>query len=145
MTETLLWKRLRPAFVDNGFRVARHEDAVTPGIPDVSYTCTEGHGWLELKSTGPTWGKAPNFKEFRPSQLLWLNERYAVCPAGLHFLVYVLKEGCWLISPHAARLAMEAHPTEKGAVMRKHSAGPFTDLHQIPKHLKEELRLWRRM
>ena len=47
MSEAALWQHLRDG-MGGGWLAQRHEDKLTAGIPDVSYSINR-HGWIELK------------------------------------------------------------------------------------------------
>jgi hypothetical protein len=60
-----------------GFDVQRHEDALSAGIPDISYGWRNADGWLELKSLGewPKRAETPVNLGIRPEQVNWLMRR----------------------------------------------------------------------
>ena len=47
--EQALWAKLRNNMKKSGWDATRHEDACTPGTPDVSWGARNVNGWLELK------------------------------------------------------------------------------------------------
>jgi hypothetical protein len=50
MSESALFQTMLGKLKDSGpCFIARHEDAVTQGVPDVSYAMDDVHGWIELK------------------------------------------------------------------------------------------------
>ena len=60
-----------------GFDVQRHEDALSAGIPDLSYACGGADGWVELKSIGawPKQEETPVRLGVRTEQVNWLERR----------------------------------------------------------------------
>lgn len=91
MTEKNLWTNIRTG-MGSRWIACRHEDSVTPGVPDVSYTIARGSsavtGWIELKDV-PAWPKDPSVPlrvdHFTSEQRIWIRQRGRV--GGL----------CWIL------------------------------------------------
>ena len=49
MNEATLRNYVRKGLHANGILTTHHEDALNPGIPDLSYSGNGVHGWIELK------------------------------------------------------------------------------------------------
>ena len=48
MSEQALWQNLKTK-MRGKWHVQRHEDRLSPGIPDLSFVCQGVAGWMELK------------------------------------------------------------------------------------------------
>ena len=77
MSEGSLWEYLREG-MRGRWDACRHEDAVTPGVPDVSYGVNGIQGWIELKAL-KDWPKkedtAVPLNHLTKFQKLWLKRR----------------------------------------------------------------------
>jgi len=77
MAERSLWLYLRSG-MRNSWDAARHEDRLSPGVPDVSYGINKINGWIELKSLD-AWPKNPmtivKVPGFTDQQRAWLQNR----------------------------------------------------------------------
>jgi|TARA_Y100000310_G_scaffold270200_1_gene283867 hypothetical protein len=77
MSEHAAWTHMR-----NGMRgkwlAQRHEDKISIGIPDVSYSMPGVNGWIEIESI-QRWPKKPldivKVKHFSDTQRVWLKRR----------------------------------------------------------------------
>ena len=82
MLESRFWNSYFKEWLDNEAPVrveyTRHEDEMTVGIPDVSYSCPGIHGWIELKALH-NWPKREStpvrFPKFKPAQRRFLVNR----------------------------------------------------------------------
>lgn len=74
--ESRLFKKLKRA--TPGYHWQRHEDKLTPGIPDCSYAYKGTGGWVELK-TYDSWPRDPStplsFRDLKPQQVNWILRR----------------------------------------------------------------------
>ncbi|QYW02153.1 hypothetical protein CPT_Sonora_050 [Stenotrophomonas phage Sonora] len=71
MSEAAMWDALRPLL--RGLDPVRIESPISPGIPDVNWTC----GWIELKYA-PRWpprGGPLRIDHFTTEQRGWLTKR----------------------------------------------------------------------
>lgn len=79
MTESKLWDELKSAVevFDPKADLSRHEDRLSPGTPDVSYTIRGVSGWAELKAVArlPRSMSVPVVRNIRPSQVRWILKR----------------------------------------------------------------------
>lgn len=74
MKETELWQLLDHS-MGHLWAAQRHEDKLSPDIPDVSYTYRGNSGWVELKASSRV-GEAPiAMPKLRPGQLNWMHHR----------------------------------------------------------------------
>lgn len=73
MSESNMWKALKPLFEDNGLDAHRIENKIELGTPDVNYL----HGWIELKwkSKWPARGGVLAVPHFTALQRRWLCRR----------------------------------------------------------------------
>lgn len=76
MTEADLWNLLDGS-MGALWAAQRHEDSVSPDIPDVSYTYRGTGGWIELKASNRVGGAPVAMPKLRPGQLNWLHRRAA--------------------------------------------------------------------
>lgn len=86
MSEARLWQYLRTG-MGSAWEAQRHEDKLTSGIPDVSYSMSR-HGWIELKylSTKPKRAESPlKIDHYTVDQRNWLTRHGS--RAGLCFLL----------------------------------------------------------
>lgn len=74
MSESNMWKALKPLFEDNGLDAHRIENKIELGTPDVNYL----HGWIELKykSKWPARGGILALPHFTALQRRWLDRRH---------------------------------------------------------------------
>ena len=49
MSEAALRNYVRKGLREKGVLTTHHEDLLTAGVPDLSYSCSGVHGWIELK------------------------------------------------------------------------------------------------
>jgi len=75
----------------------RHEDRLSPDIPDVSCTRrSDGvNGWVELKTIEKWSGKTTKLRHLRPGQVNWLKTRGDV-GAEVYLLLWVRESDEWL-------------------------------------------------
>lgn len=87
MAERSLWLYLKNG-MKNSWDATRHEDRLSPGVPDISYGINHINGWLELKAIN-AWPKNPmtivRIQGFTNQQKAWLFNRGCM---GGH---------CWLL------------------------------------------------
>lgn len=104
--EQSMWQRLSPIL--HTFAIAqRHEDSLSPDIPDVSFTrristpygVSGGCGWIELKTIA-AWNKRcfTKLPHLRPGQVNWLKSRGAL-GADVWLLLWVRESNEWLWIP----------------------------------------------
>jgi hypothetical protein len=74
--ESTLWNYLKQG-MGARWNACRHEDMITPGVPDVSYALDGVHGWIELKvlDAWPTNNGVVKIDSFTSWQRRWLQER----------------------------------------------------------------------
>jgi hypothetical protein len=77
-SESSFTSRIRKKLPDVVF--CRHEDALSEGIPDISYCSANINGWMEMKQVDEWWPvKTTNVHTpFRKSQTLWMGRRMGV-------------------------------------------------------------------
>lgn len=92
MSESNMWKSLKPLFEDNGLDAHRIENKIELGTPDVNYL----HGWIELKykSKWPVRGGILKVEHFTELQRRWLDRRQK-CGGRAFVLLKVNKE--WIL------------------------------------------------
>lgn len=92
MSESNMWKTLKPLFEDNGLDAHRIENKIELGTPDVNYL----HGWIELKykSKWPARGGILALPHFTALQRRWLDRRQK-CGGRAFVLLKVNKE--WIL------------------------------------------------
>lgn len=74
MSETDVWDSLNGC-MGNLWHAQRHEDSISPDIPDVSFTLNAVSGWIELKQS-PTCSTRPRMiPKLRPGQINWMHAR----------------------------------------------------------------------
>ena len=95
--ESKLFKKLK-RHTGKGFHWQRHEDKLTPGIPDCSYGAGGIGGWVELK-TYDSYPKNPkdpvNMPDIKPEQRNWMFKRGAT--QGRCFWLIEIKKDWYLI------------------------------------------------
>lgn len=74
VSEQRLWHRIRSMLKSMGADYQRHEDVLSPGIPDISYALHGVDGWIELKYR-PAWPKRAKLKLLDPAQSIWHVKR----------------------------------------------------------------------
>ena len=92
MSESNMWKALKPLFESKGFDAHRIENKIELGTPDVNYL----HGWIELKykSKWPVRGGILTVPHFTELQRRWLDRRQK-CGGRAFVLLKVNKE--WIL------------------------------------------------
>ena len=92
MSESNMWKALKPLFESKGFDAHRIENKIELGTPDVNYL----HGWIELKykSKWPVRGGILKVEHFTELQRRWLDRRQK-CGGRAFVLLKVNKE--WIL------------------------------------------------
>jgi hypothetical protein len=95
MTEQQLWSFLLSKLKGGGI-FQRHEDRISQGIPDVSFSIRGiGHGWIELKAVG---GVPPadvvRLPHFTDLQRAWIHTHGSV--GGACFVLVAVGEGLYL-------------------------------------------------
>lgn len=102
--ESRLYKKLVRA--TPGFHWQRHEDKLTPGIPDCSFGADGVNGWVELK-TYDCWPRNPeaplSFTDLKPEQRNWATKR-GRAGGRVWFLVEVGEEWFLISWKYARRL-----------------------------------------
>ncbi|MHB1099495.1 MAG: hypothetical protein ACYCZR_08070, partial [Burkholderiales bacterium] len=88
MNEATLRSYVRKGLLANGILTTHHEDALNPGIPDLSYSGNGVHGWIELK-----WLEAWPKREDTIVRILHYTKEQK------HFLLSRGRAGgrCWLL------------------------------------------------
>ena len=78
MNEATLRRYVRDGLHRGGALTTHHEDLINVGLPDVSYSYTGAHGWIELKWT-EAWPKRSGtplrLPHYTPEQKYWLLNR----------------------------------------------------------------------
>lgn len=107
MTESDLWKELNELMLF-GWTASRHEDILTRGVPDVSFSISSNvSGWIELKckftilKNGGI--KVPTLE---PAQRVWLHKRAEKCG---HVFVLCANENAWFFIRSAYSSFLYAH------------------------------------
>ena len=92
MSESNMWKALKPLFESKGLDAHRIENKIELGTPDVNYL----HGWIELKykSKWPVRGGILTVPHFTELQRRWLDRRQK-CGGRAFVLLKVNKE--WIL------------------------------------------------
>lgn len=127
--EDRLYSRLKRA--TPGFHWQRHEDKLTPGIPDTSYACGGVSGWVELK-TYDNWPQDPDeplsWSDLKPEQVNWLIARGRQCDR-CYILLEVGKNpktSEWLLIPwQVLRKVTVMNPPELRANSVARGIGPL--------------------
>lgn len=113
MSEANLWDYLSCG-MGNRWEAQRHEDKLTSGIPDVSYSMNGVHGWIELKYLS----KPPNgnsaimvIKHYTPDQRNWI-ERHGKAGGRVFILLrvdttYMLFD--WKDTRYVGRVSYKQH------------------------------------
>lgn len=104
MSESNMWKALKPLFESKGFDAHRIENKIELGTPDVNYL----HGWIELKykSKWPARGGILIVPHFTELQRRWLDRRQK-CGGRAFVLLKVNKE--WILFEGATGAKVLGH------------------------------------
>lgn len=79
------------------WEASRHEDILSKGVPDVSYSLSQlSSGWIELKTAFTVRNGRIKFKEFTQDQRIWLFKRNLKCG---HCFVLAANESRWYFIP----------------------------------------------
>ena len=97
MSESNMWRVLRPAFSGVNEHAVRVENAIESGTPDANVSFDGYEGWIELKhlDAWPTRSEAiVQVRKFTPQQRLWLDRRFRI-NGSAHLLMRVGDD--WLL------------------------------------------------
>lgn len=106
--ERILWQYLARS-LRGRWHAQRHEDRLTPGIPDVSWACEGKDGWLELKAlrAWPKRADTPVRVGLTAEQAAWLEARGRLGGGRCHVLVRVGQEHLLFDWREARRLQLD--------------------------------------
>ena len=120
MTEVELWALVNIS-MGNLWHAQRHEDSISIGIPDVSFTYSGVNGWMELKCSSPS-GKRPiRIPKLKPEQLNWAHNRIA--HGGYCWICWQMSEKLLLIPSDHISEYDERHPSDTWEDIAKVSGG----------------------
>lgn len=78
----------------------RHEDILSPGIPDISYALDGVDGWIELKYRA-AWPKRAKLKLLDPAQAIWHMQRGQAGNGNVYTLAQIGREHYLVPSDYA--------------------------------------------
>lgn len=77
MTESALWVQLNEIMKDK-WVATRHEDILSKGVPDVSFSMPSVSGWIELKTAFTIVKDRLKIRSLTPEQRIWLHKRRSI-------------------------------------------------------------------
>lgn len=106
MTESALWKELNRIMKEH-WEASRHEDKLSKGVPDVSYSLNNScSGWIELKTDFRIKDGIITFPRLEASQRIWLYRRNRLCG---NCFVLAANEEEWVFIPAHKLLTKKIH------------------------------------
>lgn len=96
-SESVMWKKVRPIFLEAKLDPVRVENPIHPGTPDVNLA--DGR-WIELKCI-PRWpvraSTVVRIKHFTPQQRVFLYRRWKSAPGSTFLLLEIRAVRQWLL------------------------------------------------